>query len=211
MPQDVADAAALAPRVLAADGGATLALEAGVVPEAVIGDFDSFPNDLRSKIPADRLHRVAEQDSTDFEKSMARIAAPVVVGVGFTGARIDHQLAVLHGMLKFRHRPCVLLGTREIVFLCPPKFACAVPAGATVSLFPMALVRGTSAGLEWPIAGLTLAPGEMIGTSNRATGDRITLDVDGPALLVILPRTALTSVVQALLALPARTGLWPAP
>lgn len=50
-PADVAFSRALAPVCVAADGGAMLALEAGVMPDAVIGDFDSLPEDIRARIP----------------------------------------------------------------------------------------------------------------------------------------------------------------
>src|SRR5690606_23416689 len=99
---------ALAPPCVAADGGAVLASEAGVEVTAIIGDFDSVPEDVLAAIPPGRRHRITEQTSTDFEKALSRIAAPVVLGVGFTGGRLDHQLAAFHTLLAFAHQPCVL-------------------------------------------------------------------------------------------------------
>jgi len=51
----------IAPTVVAADGGAIKALDRAVMPDAVIGDFDSLPAKIRKLIPADRLHHVKEQ------------------------------------------------------------------------------------------------------------------------------------------------------
>ena len=60
---------ALGPKVVAADGGAKTALVHGVMPEAVIGDFDSLDPSVRDVIPLDRLHHIMDQDTTDFEKA----------------------------------------------------------------------------------------------------------------------------------------------
>jgi thiamine pyrophosphokinase len=39
-------------------------------PEAVIGDFDSIRPAARTALPPDRLHPIAEQDTTDFDKAL---------------------------------------------------------------------------------------------------------------------------------------------
>ena len=53
----LADALSLAPHVVAADGGANMAVRAGLVPEAVIGDLDSVAAATRAALPAARFHR----------------------------------------------------------------------------------------------------------------------------------------------------------
>ncbi|UYV37753.1 hypothetical protein N4R57_01135 [Rhodobacteraceae bacterium D3-12] len=74
-----------APRIVAADGAAQEVLRHGFMPEAVIGDFDSLSEASKRRISQDRLHEISEQDSTDFEKCLSRIEAPLVLGVGFEG------------------------------------------------------------------------------------------------------------------------------
>lgn len=196
-PEDLHKALTLGQLCVAADGGAVLALAAGVVPDAVIGDFDSLTDATAAQIPTQALHHVTEQDSTDFEKALSRITAPVVVGVGFTGGRIDHQLAVCHGMMRYAARPCIVIGAQEIMLLAPPHLDVPTQAGDTVSLFPLAAVTGDSAGLRWEIGGLKFAPGQQIGTSNIATGP-CTLRFDTPAMLLVLPRRLTQPVVAAL-------------
>ena len=193
---------------VAADGGAALAVAAGRVPDAVIGDFDSIPADVLAQIPQENRHRITEQDSTDFEKALSRIMAPVTIGVGFTGGRIDHQLATFHGLVALAHRPCVLMGDTELVFHAPPHIALPTAPGDVVSLFPMTPVAGRSKGLEWPIAGLAFDPARKIGTSNAATGP-LTLSFDSPGMLVILPLRLIQQVVSALAA--PNAARWPAP
>lgn len=194
---DLHKALKLAPRCVAADGGAVLALEAGVDLAAVIGDFDSVPAEVLAQVPADRVHHIAEQNSTDFEKALRLVDAPVIVGVGFTGGRLDHQLAALHALARYAHRPCVLMGESEIVLLAPPLITLPCKAGDVVSLVPLAPVTGHSTGLCWPIAGLNFAPGGQNGTSNRAEGP-VTLTMDAAHMLLILPRALMPPVVAQL-------------
>ncbi|QYX55724.1 thiamine diphosphokinase [Roseovarius sp. SCSIO 43702] len=186
-----------APRVVAADSGADAALAAGVVPEAVIGDLDSLSNEARARIPGERVHRIAEQDSTDFDKALRNIEAPLVIGVGFLGKRLDHQLAACNTLVRYPGKRAVLTSEDSLVLLSPPNFALDLARGVTVSLFPMGAVEGVSEGLEWPIDGLNFAPDGMIGTSNRATG-AIQLGFTAPKMLLSLPSDCLDGVVASL-------------
>lgn len=189
--------------LVAADGGADRALSFGFTPQAVIGDFDSVTEDALAQIAPENQHRIAEQDSTDFEKALRAIDAPLVIGVGFTGARVDHQLAAFNTLSRFPEKRCLLLGTHEVVFLCPPSFRLALTKGSTVSLFAMGAVEGISDGLEWPIRGLHFAPDGQSGTSNIASGP-IELAFTAPKMLVMLPRAAFDITVKALLNTPSR-------
>lgn len=198
-PDDIKTALHLAPLLVAADGGAAAALEQCHELHAVIGDLDSLSASDRARIPAERIIRIEEQDSTDFEKALRMVAAPVILGVGFLGARLDHQFAALNVLARHRHKPCILIGATEIVMHVPPILEMDLKKGDVVSLLPMAAVRGRSRGLEWPIDGLSLAPDGRIGTSNCAMG-RIQLEMDGPGMLTIVPRTALPAAITALAA-----------
>jgi thiamine pyrophosphokinase len=190
-------ALALAPILVAADGAAGQALALGRMPQAVIGDLDSIDAPTRARIPPPRLHALTEQDSTDFDKCLRNIAAPLVLGVGFAGLRLDHELAALNALVRLRRKRCILIGPVDICFHAPPRLALDLPPGSRLSLFPLAPVSGRSTGLRWPIDGLALAPDGRIGTSNQATGP-VTLAFDGPGMLVILPQAALTVAMAAL-------------
>jgi thiamine pyrophosphokinase len=157
-------------------------------------------------IGPERILRIAEQESTDFDKALRHIAAPLVIGIGFSGARIDHELACYNALVRHAARRCLLVGGEDVVFLAPPRIALPLAPGTRVSLFPMAPVRGRSEGLRWPIAGLGFAPDGQIGTSNAATGP-VVLEMEAARMLVMVPRACLDLVVGALLG--AEAG-WPA-
>lgn len=196
--ETLAQVLGLGPRLVAADGGATAALAAGHVPEAVIGDMDSLSPATRARLQADRILRIDEQDSTDFDKCLMAIRAPVVLGLGFTGPRLDHQMAAFNSLVRHYRQRCILVGPREIVMLAPPALRLDLEPGATVSLFPMGAVEAKSEGLHWPVGGLSFAPDGRVGTSNRATGP-IWLAVTAPKMLLFLPRGVLGQLVATLL------------
>lgn len=195
-PADLAAALAVAPVLVAADGGADRALALGHPPDWVIGDLDSISGPARRLVPADRVMHVAEQDSTDFVKCLTRISAPLVMAVGFAGLRLDHTLAALTAIVAPGAPRVIMLATEDVVFACPPRLTLPLMPGTRVSLFPMAPSRGVSSGLEWPIEGIEFAPGGRVGTSNRATG-LVTLRIEGQMLLM-LPRDCLGTVLTAL-------------
>lgn len=198
-------ALALAPVLVAADGGADRALRLGHVPQAVIGDMDSVSEAARQRL-AGRLHPVAEQDTTDFDKALRMIRAPFVLGLGFAGARVDHGLAVLNTLARHPDRRCLILSGQDVTFMAPPQLALRLPLGTRFSLFPMGPVRGRSSGLRWPIEGLRFAPDAMIGTSNEVVSPQVTLEFDTARMLVILPIAQLHSALAALVPPPPVRG-----
>ena len=117
--EDLNLALSIAPTCIAADGGSIVALAAGIQLEAVIGDFDSLNSAVLAQVPVEQQYHIAEQNSTDFDKCLRNVETPVVVGVGFLGGRVDHQMAAMHTLVVRADRPCVLLGPHEVVFHCP--------------------------------------------------------------------------------------------
>lgn len=199
-------ALAHAPHLVAADAGADRALRLGQMPQAVIGDLDSISARARDRL-AGRLHHIAEQDTTDFDKALRSIAAPFVLGLGFSGARLDHGLSVLNALARHSDRRCLILSGQDVAFLAPPELRLMLPVRSRLSLFPLGPVQGISQGLRWPIQGLRFAPDARVGTSNEVAAPEVHLTFDAPRMLVILPRNRLPAVLAGLgLPSPVRGG-----
>jgi thiamine pyrophosphokinase len=196
--RDLKFALSRAPVPVAADGGADRLLRGGVMPEAVIGDFDSLTDAAKETIPKARQHEMPEQATTDFDKALRSISAPFVLALGFAGARLDHGLAVFNTLIRRSGQRCIVLGPSDLAFAAPTRLELRLRPGDTLSLFPMALVRGQSTGLQWPIEGLDFAPDGIIGTSNRVIAPLVRLAFDAPGMLVILPRRRLDAAIRAL-------------
>lgn len=193
--EQIQNALELAPRLWAADGGANHLRRLGLRPEVIIGDFDSLQHADAWAAAGVTLHHRPGQDDTDLEKALAEISAPLILGVGFIGGRADHQLAAFHSLIRFAHQRIILLGPRDLVMRVPAQWEWPTRPGQRVSLFPLApMTVLESQGLRWPLNPLSLAAGQMIGTSNAATGRRVRLRTDGGPLLALVPASQLGSL-----------------
>ena len=188
----------LAPILVAADGGANTAIRNGLIPDAVIGDFDSIAEDVSRRIPADRQHRISEQDTTDFDKALRSVDTPLSIGVGFTGARLDHTLAALTVLARHPSRRCLLTSDQDVVVLLPPHIEISLAQGTRVSLFPLGPARISSTGLKWATDGMDFSPSGTIGTSNEALGGPIALLTSAPVILLVLPIAETVCLLDAL-------------
>lgn len=193
-PTDINILLSMAKIIVAADGGAEHLLSAGVTPTAVIGDFDSLSPAAESAF-SPQLHKVASQDTTDLEKVLARVRAPLILGAGFLGGRLDHSFAALNVLVKQAARPIILISQVDCCFAVPAGLhVLDLKAGTQVALLPMAPALVSTTGLKWNLTDARLSAGGVISTSNCAAQDSVTITTDTP-LLMTLPRSALDAAI----------------
>lgn len=185
----------VAPVLVAADGGANAILAAAREPHAVIGDFDSISPAARAAFDA-VMHHDPDQDTTDFEKAITRIAAPFIVALGFTGARMDHTLAVLGMMAQHSDRGVILLAADDVAFMAPATMTLTLPPDTRLSLMPLGDVTATTDGLRWDLLDAPLHPTGAGSPSNAVKDDVVTVRSKGP-LLTVLPRAHLDAAIAA--------------
>lgn len=195
--RDLRAAIDIAPVLVCADGAANDASELGLEPDLIVGDLDSISTEVREKFP-EKLVRIDDQDTTDFDKCLSLVAAPLIVCIGFTGFRLDHELAALASLAKHTTNPVLLITRYEVCFRAPRTLEMPIPENTTVSLFPFSSVSARSKGLKWPLDGHELHPSGMIGTSNLTTAPWLEIRVDQGNLLIMLPRSELRTVVHVL-------------
>ncbi len=194
------EARSIAPVVVAADGAADRLLDWGVMPDAIIGDMDSIADAARWRELQCEFLQIDEQESTDFGKCLYATDAPFYLGVGFTGGRLDHSLAVLSTMLEASGKIVVLIGEAEVSTFVPPcrSFDFTVGIDARVSIYPITPVTGTiSSALKWSIEGLGMQSGQQVGTSNIAIAPDVSVGFDKPGALLMLERCYLSELVRA--------------
>lgn len=187
-----------APDLIAVDGGADQALALGHVPQAVSGDMDSVTPAARQVIGAERFVETPDQDYTDFYKALDLIDAPLILAAGFTGKRLDHELACYNSLVRLPQKPVILVGEDDICTHLSTPLRLGLPVGTRVSLFPMAQVTARATGLVWPVEDLLMSPWGRTGTSNASSTPEVTIETDGDGLLVILPRSQLGALIAAL-------------
>lgn len=182
--------------IFAVDGGYDHLCAWGVTPDAVLGDMDSICGDVPEDIPT---LPIEEQDSTDIEKALRTVSAPLLIGIGFLGGRLDHTLAAMHGLVAVPSARAILIGREDVVFASPLDWRAEVAVGTRISFYPVRRVPAIgSKGLRWPIDDLLFEGGGQIGVSNEASSSRVAAWFAEHGAVTILPRTALGAVIDSL-------------
>jgi thiamine pyrophosphokinase len=183
--------------LLAADGGAALLAREGVVPQAVVGDFDSLDEGVAAALTEQGVELVrhpVRKDVTDGELAVAealRRGAKELVLAGATGA-LDHTLGhlAIHRRLAARGIAARLVAPdlAATVLIAPAEVALAAPAGVRVSLAPVgADATVTLEGLDYPLARGTLPADACLGLGNHvaAAGEARVLVHDGTVIALV--------------------------
>lgn len=187
-PALLADLAARGVVLVGADGGGDAIGDAGLVPAAIIGDLDSL-RDRAGWEKRTRVIHIPEQITTDFQKALYSTSAPVTLALGMTGKRLDHTLAALSAVLQYAPtRRLLLVDEVDVALAVVGPIAFTAEERERVSihpLLPVSFVR--SCGLFYPMDGLLLEPGGLIGTSNQGTGGPVEIvpEDDTPWLLIM--------------------------
>lgn len=200
-PAILRDLAARDVTLIAADGGADSIDEAGLVPAAIIGDLDSL-SDRAGWEQRTRVIHIPEQITTDFQKALYSTRAPVTLALGMTGKRLDHTLAALSAALQVApDRHLLLVDEVDVALASVGPIAFSAAVRERISVHPLVPIRfKRSRGLYYPLDGLTLEPGGLIGTSNEGSGGPVEIvPADSTPWLLILGRERLWDLVEACL------------
>ncbi|KKC40914.1 hypothetical protein WH87_01770 [Devosia epidermidihirudinis] len=174
--------------LIGADGGGDAIGAAGLVPAAIIGDLDSL-SDRAGWEQRTRVIHIPEQITTDFQKALYSTQAPVTLALGMTGKRLDHTLAALSAVLQYAPtRKLMLVDEVDVALAVVGPIAFHAGARERVSIHPLLPISfERSSGLLYPMDGLLLEPGGLIGTSNEGTGGLVEIvpEDDTPWLLIL--------------------------
>lgn len=182
--------------IIAADGGARLALACGVTPALVIGDLDSVPPDTLARLEAQgaQVERVpAEKDETDLELALleaVRRGADAITLIGAAGGRLDHMLAnfYLLAMPDLRGLNVrAVSGSQALWLAWPGEHVLHGAPGDLISLIPVTPEASdiVTEGLEYPLRGETLHVGAARGVSNVMLGASARFTLGGGLLFVV--------------------------
>jgi len=176
--------------VAAADSGLVPVLEAGLVPDLVVGDMDSLPDrSYLSRVPADRVRVFpVAKDETDTEIGLRLLrerGCTAVTIAGGGGGRLDHLLAVA-ALFERETPPERWITASADAFLVEGERVFDGWGGSTVSVFPLGgqAEEMESTGLRWPLNGLVFRRG-YAGISNEAVGRFVRIRVGRGRLLVV--------------------------
>lgn len=159
----LASLAAQSDLLVAADGGAMTALEAGLMPDAVVGDLDSLARFPDAGIPPGRIQHDPAADTTDIEKAVRyalHLGATAVDVTAAGGGRADHALANLSVLTRFRGASIAIHDDDFEISIVDGEATIDATPGTIISLVALGDCHGVSTrGLRWDLQDFTLTFG----------------------------------------------------
>lgn len=194
---------ALADCVVSVDGGLEVTRALGLVPDAIVGDFDSVHQEILEEYRKNPeilwdVHR-PEKDETDTELTIntaIKLGCARLMILGATGGRLDHELSNIH-LLKL----CLDLGVEAFLYDAWNKvylldggkrFVRGETYGTYVSFIPLTeRVRGiTLRGFKYPLTGKDLTVGVEAGlcVSNEVKEEEAFISFESGILICVESR-----------------------
>jgi thiamine pyrophosphokinase len=178
--------------IIAVDGGCNHCAKMGILPDLIIGDFDSIDpkvlNDYQS-VPTRRFS--PEKNETDLELAIQSTYTPEIKKITVFGAleqRTDHTLANLHLIRRYPNKVFFETET-EIVFSFDSAIEIPCVPGQTISFMqlgdPTAGIR--SKGLKWELNDATFSK-YFFSLSNICLNHSVHLSIAQGDLLCILQK-----------------------
>lgn len=178
--------------IICADGGLKYADMLCVVPDLIVGDFDSYNNTLPNNIEVKPLS--THKDNTDtfacIDEAIARGYNQITLLCAI-GGRLDHtfaNLTALDYMLDKGVCGEIISATERIRLLNKGNYRFDNMSGRTFSLFAFNCnsCNVSYSNVEYPLQNYTIKSSFPLGISNVFTGDNSNIIIhSGRALLVI--------------------------
>lgn len=177
-----------AERVICCDGSTQKLLAFGREPNAIVGDLDSLPVNLKIRF-ADRIFHDKDQETNDLTKAVKFCISHHYQAIGIlgsTGLREDHtlgNLSLLADYALMTDSICLLTDYGRMDAMHSSRSFKSKP-GQQVSIFSLASDTCITAhGLLYPIENRIFSSWWQ-GTLNQALEDSFSLDIDHGCLLV---------------------------
>lgn len=178
--------------IICADRGYSHAKKSGVIPDIVIGDFDSCEDEISGNFEVIKLN--TDKDFTDTlvcaDKAVERGCDEIII-ISATGGRLDHTLANLYllSYIADKGKKASLVSKKErIELLTKGKSVFTGLNSLTFSLFPFGCESATLSvkGARYELEDYRLRSSLPIGVSNVFNSDSCEIEVtDGRALIII--------------------------
>lgn len=184
--------------IISADSGMEFCREAEILPDMLLGDFDSArPETLayfREKCPERIRTFPSQKDETDTELAIHKAieaGARQITILGGTGSRLDHVLGNIQ-LLKIAldaSVDCLIVDAHNRLRMIDRRLELkkSEQFGHYVSLIPFTpeVTGVTLTGFFYPLNDFTLTSGKALGVSNEITEERAVIELKDGILLVI--------------------------
>ncbi len=182
--------------IIAADGGANVLASYEIVPNILMGDFDSIFEDAM-KLYENSCEQVikfpVQKDETDLElcaDKAVSMGADEIFFMGVLGGRFDHEFAsllVLNRILG-KCKDCVILHENQRIYLLAGKREFYAKAGSVFSVMPfLGKCTYTVLGeVKYPANNLVLEGNASVANSNETIDGKFSVKIEGKAIVCIL-------------------------
>lgn len=184
--------------VICADGGARHLRNLEIIPDILVGDFDSISSEdyyFYTDKKVEIVRYPVEKDMTDTQLAIeiaVQKGCKSVTLLGATGTRLDHTMANVFLLKKLLDSGIrgVLADEHNEMELIKDRINLVKENTEKVSLIPVfGRVTGVSTkGLYYPLDKATLEPGTTWGISNEFTETQAAITIEEGILLVIKAR-----------------------
>lgn len=198
--------------IICADGGAKHLKEMGILPDVIIGDFDSLNSEDKTFFEENNIKTIkhpSNKDATDTELATEFAVEHKcydITFIGATGTRLDHTLANIfllrkladqaddqknnqnnnnnHG-IKYR-----IIDDNNEIFLVTDKITLEKAGNSFVSIIPLTeKAEGiTTSGLKYPLTDAKIRSGSSLGISNEFTDEKATIVLKKGMLIVTISK-----------------------
>ena len=179
--------------VICADRGYLNAAKIGVIPQCVIGDFDSS---CREGVPGSAcvITLPVEKDKTDLHECILYAiekGAEEILLFGARGTRLDHSMAAISliYMGLMQGVTIRLVDEHNEMFMFKGQVQIAKKEGYKLSLLPVTKVKGiTTNGLYYSLSDAEMDWGNPYGVSNEFTEEMASVTICEGVMMVMLSR-----------------------
>lgn len=180
--------------IVAADSGYDTATNLGLVPDLVVGDFDStgFADDL-VKRGFEKLNR--DKDYSDTEIALMRIKGDYDILGGGEG-RVDHLFSIFSLFPRYRY-PRYWFMRSDVLISLSGRYKLNLDAGDELSFFSPSGALISTDGLVWDMNETKLDL-SFLSLSNRIKQKGALVDVTGNAFMRVAPGVFHSGLVERL-------------
>ncbi len=178
--------------IICADGGIIHALKLGIKPDLIVGDFDSYEENIPFDCKVIKLDtKKDDTDTISCVKKAIELGFKKIVIYGGLGNRLDHTIANIQTLKFGKKLGCdieLIDETTKVFLLENQTYSGVFEKGKVISVFCVGeKARGVSLkGLAYKLDKVTLEDSFPIGVSNAFKEENYKIVVEEGTLLIII-------------------------
>jgi thiamine pyrophosphokinase len=180
--------------VIGVDGTAGLFHMNNILPDVLIGDFDTADPNCVAELEnagVKTIRLLAEKNETDTEAALdhaLHMGAKEITILGALGGRLDHTMSNIMMLVRAESRgaKCRIMDSSCEVYVSNDDILLSGYPGQTISILPLTgEVRVNASGLKYPLNDLLLKWGSSRGVSNVMLENDASISITGGYALII--------------------------